>query len=74
LPLARSSRGSCSTAPDVIATVKTHERCTCFGGDFTTGIHDSGDVYLLSRVLHDGDDQQCGDILKRCVKSIPPRA
>jgi hypothetical protein len=60
--------------PDVIASVKTRDRCTYVGGDFTTGIPDCGDTYLLSRVLHDWDDQQCRNILKRCAESMPADA
>jgi hypothetical protein len=56
--------------PDVIASLQTRERCTYIAGDFTTGIPDSGDIYLLSRVLHDWDDQQCRNILKRCAESM----
>lgn len=60
--------------PDVIASVKTHERCTYVGGDFTVGLPDSGDVYVLSRILHDWDDQQCRGILKCCAESMPANA
>lgn len=33
-----------------------------------------GDVYILSRVLHDWDDQQCRLILKRCAEAMSPKA
>jgi hypothetical protein len=56
--------------PHVIASVKARERCTYVGGDFTMAIPDGGDVYLLSRVLHDWDDQRCREILKRCGESM----
>ena len=33
-----------------------------------------GDVYILSRVLHDWDDQQCRLILQRCAEAMSPKA
>ncbi|WP_100465948.1 methyltransferase [Mycobacteroides abscessus] len=50
------------------------DRCDLVAGDFTSGVPVDGDVYLLSRVLHDWDDQQCIEILRRCSESMPPEA
>jgi hypothetical protein len=35
-------------------------------GDFFAAVPDGGDVYLLSRVLHDWDDVDCLRILTAC--------
>jgi O-methyltransferase domain len=40
------------------------------GGDFFTGIP-SGDLLVLSRVLHDWDDPACVSILARCREAMP---
>jgi len=50
------------------------DRCDLVAGDFTSGVPVDGDVYLLSRVLHDWDDQRCIEILRRCADSMPPGA
>ncbi|MCX4092550.1 acetylserotonin O-methyltransferase [Nocardia sp. alder85J] len=50
------------------------DRCDFVAGDFTVGVPAGGDVYLLSRVLHDWDDVQCRDILRRCAESVRPGA
>ncbi len=33
-----------------------------------------GDVYVLSRVLHDWDDDRCREILRHCVRAMPAHA
>ena len=49
-------------------------RCTLISGDFTETIPATGDVYLLSRVLHDWNDSQCHDILTVCATNMPEHA
>jgi len=58
----------------VLAEARCADRCELVTGDFTAAIPAGGDMYLLSRVLHDWDDQQCLAILKRCAEAMPDHA
>ncbi|HEX7306814.1 methyltransferase [Lentzea sp.] len=49
-------------------------RVSLVPGDFTRSIPGNGDVYLLSRVLHDWDDDQCRTILATCARDMPAHA
>jgi len=57
-----------------LQTVGCADRCELITGDFTTAVPPDGDVYILSRVLHDWDDQQCRLILQRCAEAMSPKA
>jgi hypothetical protein len=46
-------------------------RISSIGGDLFTGIP-SGDLLILSRVLHDWDDAACVGILARCREAMLP--
>jgi hypothetical protein len=41
-------------------------RCELVGGDFFVAVPAGGDCYLLSRVIHDWDDEAAVHILRRC--------
>ncbi|HYS39010.1 MAG TPA: methyltransferase [Pseudonocardiaceae bacterium] len=43
-------------------------------GDFFSTVPDSGDIYVLKRVLHDWDDEHSLRILKACREAMPDHA
>ncbi|MFF3644488.1 methyltransferase [Streptomyces sp. NPDC002564] len=44
-------------------------RCALRAGDFAD-VPAGGDVYVLSRVLHDWDDDRCREILRHCARAM----
>jgi len=57
-----------------LAALGLDRRCSFVPGDFTEEVPSGGDVYLLSRVLHDWDDDRCLAILRRCAQAMRPGA
>lgn len=55
-----------------MAKAGCEDRCDFVVGDFTAEIPGGGDVYLLSRVLHDWDDAECLRILRRLAEATTP--
>ncbi|MER5204245.1 methyltransferase [Streptomyces sp. NPDC002825] len=73
-------RGILLERPHVVAAARDRltaaglgERCDYRVGDFAD-VPPAGDVYLLSRVLHDWDDARCRDILRHLAEAMPPHA
>ncbi|MFB7374315.1 methyltransferase [Streptomyces sp. NPDC056222] len=73
-------RGVLLERPQVLAAARTYldatevgGRCGYRAGDFAD-VPPGGDVYILSRVLHDWDDDRCRSILRHCVDAMPRHA
>ncbi|MEV8319615.1 methyltransferase [Streptomyces sp. NPDC059900] len=73
--------GSTGTLVDLAGTVPLAEkriaeeelavRCTAVVGDFFDRVPPGGDLYLLSHVLHDWDDDNAVRILRTCRAALP---
>ncbi len=50
------------------------DRCATEGGDAFTEIPSGGDTYILSRVIHDWDDEHALAILRNCQRAMRPGA
>jgi SAM-dependent methyltransferase len=53
-------------APEIVG------RCEIVGGDFFESVPADGDAYILSRVIHDWDDDAALRILGNCRRAIRP--
>jgi SAM-dependent methyltransferase len=50
------------------------QRCELVAGDFLDAVPDSGDLYVLSNILHDWDDDAAARILGACRRAMRPEA
>jgi O-methyltransferase domain len=66
--------GMLARARTELAAAGLAGRCTFVDGDFFDAVPAGGDVYLLSRVLHDWSDDEAVRILKVCRAAMPPEA
>lgn len=46
------------------------DRCELVAGDFFEGVPKGGDVYLLSWIMHDWDDEDAARILRACREAV----
>jgi O-methyltransferase domain len=49
-------------------------RCRMEAGDFFVAVPDGGDVYVLTQILHDWDDERCLRILANCRTAMGCKA
>ena len=61
-------------AEKVLREAGVMDRCAVVGGNFFEAVPDGGDVYLLSRVIHNWDDAQATVILRTCGRAMRPEA
>ncbi len=57
-------------AQSILKAKGVEERCQIKAGSFFDSIPAGGDVYMLSRILHDWPDEKAAVILANCRKSI----
>ncbi|MFE7462563.1 methyltransferase [Streptomyces sp. NPDC057499] len=61
-------------AEDRLSGSSVRDRVELVAGDFFTSVPKGGDVYMLSRILHDWDDANSSAILANVSKAIAPEA
>jgi O-methyltransferase domain len=54
------------SAPHVLESAGVQDRCRLVAGDFFTSIPAGGELYVLSNIVHDWDDDAAVRILRRC--------
>ena len=60
-------------APPLLERAGVAERCQVIGGDFFAAVPAGYQTYLLSRVIHDWDDERAIAILTRCHQAMQPQ-
>jgi SAM-dependent methyltransferase len=62
--------GVVSGADEILRAEGVAERCRVIAGDFFAELPSGGDVYILSRVLMDWDDEHAVTILGNCRRAM----
>ena len=61
-------------APAILTQAQIGERCSVEAGDMFVALPEHQDVYILSRVLLNWDDEHCAVILRNCHRVLSDRA
>ena len=64
--------GAIPAARARLAEEAVSDRATCLAGDFFTDLPAGADAYLLSRILHDWDDDDARRLLAACRDAMGP--
>ena len=59
-------------AKDRLAAAGVLDRCQVVGGDMFAAVPAGGDAYILSRVIHDWDDERSVAVLAICRRAMAP--
>ncbi|MDP2374378.1 methyltransferase [Reyranella sp.] len=59
-------------ANENIEKARLSSRCETVGGDFFASVPGNGDVYLLSRIIMDYDDESAAQLLRKCREVMAP--
>jgi len=65
--------GVVDAACERIRSHACRDRCAAISGNFFRSVPHGGDVYLLSGIIHDWDDEAAEIILKNCRNSMRPQ-
>ena len=60
-------------APPLLEGAGVADRCEVIGGDAFTAVPADHETYLLSRVIHDWDDECAIALLARCYQAMKPQ-
>ena len=60
-------------APPLLEAAGVADRCQVIGGDAFTAVPADYETYLLSRVIHDWDDERAMALLARCHQAMQPQ-
>lgn len=61
-------------APRQLEALGVSDRCTCVAGDFFKQVPTGADVYMLSHVLHNWNDERAAAILRACRAAMTMEA
>jgi hypothetical protein len=59
-------------ADGVLGDDDMRQRCQIEAGDFFERIPSGGDIYTMSSIIHDWDDDHCSTILSKCRAAMAP--